>query len=79
MNLIVTCIQNDVIARDPEANRRHLDEMLKTGDVYHRLPCRPECFCRRSWRRDDAVDVGEGESEKLCGVWDDNSEKQWVL
>lgn len=30
MNLIVTCIQNDVIARDPEANRRHLDEMLKT-------------------------------------------------
>ena len=30
MDLRVTCIQNDVIARDPEANRRHLDEMLKT-------------------------------------------------
>ena len=29
MNLRVTCIQNDVIARDPEANRRHLDEMLE--------------------------------------------------
>ncbi len=29
MNLRVTCIQCDVIARDPEANRRHLDEMLK--------------------------------------------------
>lgn len=29
MNLRVTCIQSDVIARDPEANRRHLDEMLK--------------------------------------------------
>ena len=29
MNLKVTCIQNDVIARAPEANRRHLDEMLK--------------------------------------------------
>ncbi len=29
MNLRVTCVQNDVIARDPEANRRHLDEMLK--------------------------------------------------
>ena len=29
MNLIVTCIQNDVIARAPEANRQHLDEMLK--------------------------------------------------
>ena len=32
MNLKVTCIQNDVIARDPEANRRHLDEMLKSVD-----------------------------------------------
>ena len=30
MNLRVTCVQNDVIARDPEANRRHLDEMLET-------------------------------------------------
>ena len=30
MNLKISCIQNDVIARDPEANRRHLDEMLKT-------------------------------------------------
>ena len=30
MNLKVTCIQNDVIARDPEANRRHLDEMLES-------------------------------------------------
>ena len=30
MNLRVTCIQSDVIARDPEANRRHLDEMLKS-------------------------------------------------
>lgn len=29
MNLRVTCVQSDVIARDPEANRRHLDEMLK--------------------------------------------------
>lgn len=29
MDLRVTCIQNDVIARDPEANRHHLDEMLK--------------------------------------------------
>jgi Predicted amidohydrolase len=29
MDLKVTCIQSDVIARDPEANRRHLDEMLK--------------------------------------------------
>ena len=29
MNLRVTCVQNDVIARDPEANRRHLDEMLE--------------------------------------------------
>ena len=29
MDLRVTCIQSDVIARDPEANRRHLDEMLK--------------------------------------------------
>ena len=30
MNLKISCIQNDVIARNPEANRRHLDEMLKT-------------------------------------------------
>ena len=30
MDLRITCIQNDVIARDPEANRRHLDEMLKS-------------------------------------------------
>lgn len=30
MNLRVTCVQSDVIARDPEANRRHLDEMLKS-------------------------------------------------
>lgn len=30
MNLRVSCIQSDVIARDPEANRRHLDEMLKS-------------------------------------------------
>ena len=30
MNLRFTCVQNDVIARDPEANRRHLDEMLET-------------------------------------------------
>lgn len=29
MNLKITCIQSDVIARDPEANRRHLDDMLK--------------------------------------------------
>lgn len=29
MDLKVTCIQSDVIARDTEANRRHLDEMLK--------------------------------------------------
>ena len=29
MNLRVTCVQSDVIARDPEANRRHLDKMLK--------------------------------------------------
>ena len=29
MNLRVTCVQSDVIARDPEANRLHLDEMLK--------------------------------------------------
>lgn len=29
MDLKVTCIQSNVIARDPEANRRHLDEMLK--------------------------------------------------
>ena len=32
MNLRVTCIQSDVIARDPEANRHHLDEMLKNVD-----------------------------------------------
>ena len=30
MDLRVTCVQSDVIARNPEANRRHLDEMLKT-------------------------------------------------
>lgn len=30
MNLKISCIQNDVIARNPMANRRHLDEMLKT-------------------------------------------------
>lgn len=30
MNLKISCIQNDVIARNPEANRRHLDEMLKS-------------------------------------------------
>ena len=29
MDLRVTCVQSDVIARNPEANRRHLDEMLK--------------------------------------------------
>lgn len=29
MTLRVSCIQNDVIGRDPEANRRHLDEMLR--------------------------------------------------
>ena len=29
MNLKISCIQNDVIARNPVANRRHLDEMLK--------------------------------------------------
>lgn len=29
MNLKISCIQNDVITRNPEANRRHLDEMLK--------------------------------------------------
>lgn len=30
MNLKISCIQNDVIARNPEANRHHLDEMLKS-------------------------------------------------
>ena len=30
MNLKISCIQNDIIARNPVANRRHLDEMLKT-------------------------------------------------
>ena len=30
MNLRVSCIQNNVIGRDPEANRQHLDEMLKS-------------------------------------------------
>ena len=29
MDLRISCIQNDVIGCDPEANRRHLDEMLK--------------------------------------------------
>ena len=29
MNLKISCIQNDVITRNPEANRRHLDKMLK--------------------------------------------------
>ena len=29
MNLRVTCIQNDVVSCNPEANRKHLDEMLK--------------------------------------------------
>ena len=29
MNLRITCVQSDVIARNPEANRLHLDEMLK--------------------------------------------------
>lgn len=29
MNLRITCVQNDVIAETPEANRRHIDEMLK--------------------------------------------------
>jgi len=29
MNLRVTIVQCDIVARDPEANRRHLDEMLK--------------------------------------------------
>lgn len=29
MNLRVTCVQSDVIARDPEGNRRHLEEILK--------------------------------------------------
>lgn len=28
MDLRVTCIQSDVIARDPEANRHHLEDML---------------------------------------------------
>ena len=30
MNLRVTCVQNDVIAKEPEANRNHLDEMMET-------------------------------------------------
>lgn len=30
MNLKISCIQNDVITRNPEANRRHLDKMLKS-------------------------------------------------
>ncbi len=30
MKLKISCIQNDVITRNPEANRRHLDEMLKS-------------------------------------------------
>ena len=30
MDLRISCIQNDVITRNPEANRRHLDEMLKS-------------------------------------------------
>ena len=30
MDLRISCIQNDVIGCDPEANRRHLDEMLKS-------------------------------------------------
>ena len=29
MNLKVTCVQFDVVAREPETNRQHLDEMLK--------------------------------------------------
>ena len=30
MDLKVTCIQSDVIARDPEANRRHLGDIMKS-------------------------------------------------
>lgn len=30
MNLKISCIQNDVITRNPESNRRHLDKMLKS-------------------------------------------------
>lgn len=30
MNLKISCIQNDVITRNPEANRHHLDKMLKS-------------------------------------------------
>ncbi len=30
MNLRITCVQSDVITRDPEANRSHLDEMLRS-------------------------------------------------
>lgn len=30
MNLKISCIQNDVTTRNPEANRRHLDKMLKS-------------------------------------------------
>lgn len=30
MNLKISCIQNDVITRNPEANRRHLEKMLKS-------------------------------------------------
>lgn len=30
MNLKISCIQNDVITRNPEDNRRHLDKMLKS-------------------------------------------------
>lgn len=77
MDLRVSCIQNDVIGRDPEANRHHLDEMLKSVEntdiiVFPEtfttgFPADPNIFAERvggttmQWMREKAV-------EKNCAV-----------
>ena len=77
MDLRVSCIQNDVIGRDPEANRHHLDEMLKSVEntdiiVFPEtfttgFPADPNIFAEgvggttMQWMREKAV-------EKNCAV-----------
>lgn len=77
MDLRISCIQNDVIGCDPEANRRHLDEMLKNVEntdiiVFPEtfttgFPADPNVFAEEvegptmQWMREKAV-------EKDCAV-----------
>lgn len=77
MDLRISCIQNDVIGCDPEANRRHLDEMLKSVEntdiiVFPEtfttgFPADPNVFAEEvegptmQWMREKAV-------EKDCAV-----------